>query len=237
MTSRTSIRPLGCLGIFGTALLVTSYASAGPSPAAPLHTAPASVSLNLCNPNRAALAKGEALNVQGKFSDSLALVNGILKTSPDEFQASYFKGKTLYLSAAASEPNHWNPPLPLSASMAQGFALLTTTAERLDKIPQTCIATSNPYSIMNTIGAFYLDRGYFPQAQTYLLQAYAAMDKVPNDTKMKICNNLGLVYLVQFQPDPSIKYYTEALKYGSKVAARQLEKARALKGKSGIAAE
>jgi len=182
-----------------------------------------------CNPYSARLANGEALNAQGNFDASLAIAAGILKTAPNDFQTNFFKGKTLYLKAAVTDKNRWNPPLPLSATMAEGFDTLIKTAAQLPQIDAACVASTNPYSILNTIGAFYLNRGYFSEAQTYLLQAYGNLAKMPLETKQKVCDNLGLVYLVQLQPDPSIRYYNEAKSYGSTVAPQQIVKANSLK--------
>ena len=198
-------------------------------PAASL-TVTAARTLAQCSPYNNVLAQGEALNTAGKFDDALALADGILKKSPDDFQTNFFKGKTLFLKAALTDPNRWNPPLPLSAPMAEGFDLLSKTAnELLPQVDQACVALTNPYSILNTIGAFYLNRGYFKEAQSYLLRAYATFDKVPTDGKRKICDNLGLVYLVQLQPDLAMHYYGEGIKYGSKVAPAQIKKAQGLK--------
>lgn len=190
---------------------------------------PVARQLALCSPFNAVLAKGETLNTAGKFDESLALADGILAKAPDDFQTNFFKGKTLYLKAALTDPNRWYPPLPLSATMAEGFDLLIATANRLPQVDEACVALTNPYSILNTIGAFYLNRGYFKEAQTYLQQAYANIARVPQDTKRKICDNLGLVYLVQLQPDLAMRYYQEAVKYGSTVAPAQIKKAQTLK--------
>jgi tetratricopeptide (TPR) repeat protein len=182
-----------------------------------------------CSPYSSLLARGEALNNAGKYDDAIAIADGILKKSPDDFQTNYFKGKTLYLKAAASDPNHWNPPLPFSETMAAGFDLLIKTAARLPQLDKACVANTNPYSILNTLGAFYINRGYFKEAQTYLLQAHEQLAQVPRDSKRKVCDNLGLAYLVQLQTEPAIRYYTESISYGSKVAPAQIKKAQGLR--------
>jgi tetratricopeptide (TPR) repeat protein len=229
------------LAVMLTVMSAGGQAAAQPAPAKPnfkpltlaspaLHLPPAAVATAAhCNPYAAMLAKGEAANAANQYDAALAIADGILKRAPDDFQANFFKGKMLYLKAAASDPNRWSPPLPLSATMAEGFDLLIKTAGRLPQIDQACVASTNPYSILNTIGAFYLNRGYFKEAQAYLLKAYGALDKVPTDSKRKICDNLGLVYLVQLQPDIASRYYTEAIRYGSKVGPAQIRKAQGLK--------
>jgi Tfp pilus assembly protein PilF len=150
-------------------------------------------------------------------------------SAQQDFRFAYLKGNALYLKAALTDPNHWNPPLPLSPTMAQGLQILKAAAARLPSLDAACAVEINAYSILNTIGAFYLNRGYFKDAQNYLLQAYANDSKVTPDTKRKIRDNLGTVYLVQREPDPAIRYYTEALTFHSTVASTQIAKALALK--------
>ena len=182
-----------------------------------------------CDPNGQTLDKAEALNTQGKFDDAVALVNKVLAASPNDFRASYIKGKAIFLKASLVDPNRWNPPLPLSKEMAEAFDILRDTAATLPKQDQACAVATDAYSIYNTIGAFYLNRGYFKDAESYLLQAYANDKRVSDDTKRKIRDNLGLVYLNLLQPDQAIRYYQEAAAYHSTVAAKQLPQAYDLK--------
>lgn len=189
-----------------------------------------------CDPNGGLLDRAEILTTLGQFDDAVTVANRVLAAAPQDFRAGYVKGKALFLKAAVHDPNRWNPPLPLSATMAAGIDTLRGAAGLLSKLDQACAVSTNAYSILNTIGAFYLSRGYFKEAQSYLLQAYDAYATVTKDTdatrdtKRKVCDNLGLVYLVQLQPDPALRYYGESLKkYNSTVAAAQIKKAMDLK--------
>ena len=190
---------------------------------------PVMPALAVCDPNKSTLDKVDLLGAQGKFDDALKLLDGVPAASQQDFRFNYSKGKMLYLKAALTDRNHWNPPLPLSPTMAQGLQTLVAAARMLPSLDAACATQLNAYSILNTIGAFYLNRGYFKDAENYLLQAYANDSKVTAETKRKIRDNLGLVYLEERKPDEAIRYYSEALTLHSNVASAQLVKAQALK--------
>jgi tetratricopeptide (TPR) repeat protein len=192
-------------------------------------TVPFVPALAVCDPNKAVLDQVVQLGKQGKFDDALKLLDGVPAAAQQDFRFTYVKGKMLYLSVAAKDPNHWNPPHPLSPTMSQGLQTLVTAAGMLPGLDAACVTQLNAYSVLNTIGAFYLDRGYFKDAENYLKQAYANDSRLSADTKRKVRDNLGLVYLEERRPDEAIRYYSEALTLKSNEAATQLVKAQALK--------
>jgi tetratricopeptide (TPR) repeat protein len=203
-----------------------------PPVAAPVATPeqpPAEIVADPCDPNKDVLDTADTLIAQAKPDEALLYLNRVLYSSPEDFRANVMKGELLYNKAAKNDPVRWNPPVPFSTDMAAGFDTLRAEAARLGRLDSVCVARFDAYAILNTIGALYLTRGYFREAQDYLLMAYKAKDRLSETTRVKVLNNLGLVYLVQLQPDPAIRFYTEARRHSSPIADAQILKATNLK--------
>ncbi len=186
------------------------------------------ISAPLCDPHAKVLTAVRAEYDGGKFDKALADVEPVLHVDPHDFRANYLKGMILFDQANAVDANHWFPPLPLSPQMAAGFDLLKSTAAELGSQDLTCARRKDFYAILNTLGAFYLNRGYFPEAEKYLREGYANKTNLSSTTYRKTLDNLGLVYLIQKNGPQSAFYYREAVAQGSSVAKVQLPKAEAL---------
>jgi hypothetical protein len=182
-----------------------------------------------CDPYGRILTKAEHQNLKKQYDLALVTIKPVLQKAPDDFRANYIQGMILYDQANAVDQNRWNPPLPLSDNMARSFKTLIATANSVPQQNESCLRTNDLYNIYNTIGAFYLNRGYFDDAQRYLLLGYGYRNKLSSNARIHLLDNLGLVFLLQRKPSESIKYYLEAKSAGSRLADPQLRKARALK--------
>jgi len=169
-----------------------------------------------------ALGPAETLKDQRDYPRALALIAQVLSRDPNDVRALYLQGIILYELANQVDPNHWNPPLPFSPKMKEAFDTLLRAAALLQTFDPACARQTNAYSLFNTIGALYLNRGYFPQSEQYLQAAYQKKDFLTPQTRTKLLDNLGLVYLAEKNLELSLKYYQEGQAAGSTIARTQI---------------
>ena len=169
-----------------------------------------------------ALGPAEVLKDQRDYPHALALIAPVLARDPNDVRALYLEGIIFYEQANQVDPNHWNPPLPFSAKMQEAFDTLQRAATLLQSFDSVCARQTNAYSLLNTIGALYLNRGYFAQSEKYLLAGYKKKDLLSPQTELKLLDNLGLVYLAQRKYDLSLRYYQEGDAAGSTIAHSQI---------------
>jgi tetratricopeptide (TPR) repeat protein len=182
-----------------------------------------------CDPQASVLNQAEHLNKQGQYDAALALVTPITARPPADFRASYVEGMIRFDKANAADPYVYGKPAqPLSPPLNDALQLLIKTAATLPQQDPACVRQSTLYDIYNTIGAYYLLRGYPKDAQVYLQRGYDHQGELSPVSRKRLLNNLGQAYLLQFRADDAIRTFTEAKAAGSTVADTQIGRARLL---------
>lgn len=192
--------------------------------AAGLLLSPAHAEASPCDPHARDLDRARSSIVQQRYGEATSIVDRVLKSDPNDFRANYQMGLVIVDQADAADRIRWTP----ATKFPQGMAYLLKAAELLPHLDQTCAQAANFFTIYNTIGAEYLNRAHFAEAEKFLLKAYAVRERLPRASQVKVLDNLGLVYFSLAKFDLSRRYYSEARTAGSRVAVYQLAAHREL---------
>lgn len=153
--------------------------------------------------------KGRDLRTQGQFDRSIALLDSVLKKRPDYYLAFY--NRTLALAEKCGKN-------------ADSEAIAAVTASF-----DTCIALMMRYSIpdpsiYNSKGWFLMMQSSYPAAEASFQLALKKVDFLPETGKIKLYNNIGVLYLYWGKYENARKYLTIASdKYGSELAKDNLK--------------
>jgi len=174
-----------------------------------------------CDPHSSTLDRAQALIAQSQFDQASRIVSAVLARDHNDFRAQYLSGVIVVDQADLADK-----PTPQPGSkFSQGLSQLQQTAQRLPQLDRNCTRDKDFYAILNTIGAELINRGRFTEAEQYLLKAKTAGEAglLSPATKIKVLDNLGLVYLWEQKYSSARKYYSDAQAQGSPVAKYQLQ--------------
>jgi tetratricopeptide (TPR) repeat protein len=159
-----------------------------------------------CDPHWQALDQARALRAAHQPDGAIAIAEGVLKQSPQDFRATYTVGLAML-------DKH---------DIAGGMKMLSAAADLLHDRYAACGAANGWYSIYNTLGAEYYSQQNYALAESSLNVAFGKFATLNQDTQKKLLNNLGLLYFHNGNLSKSAFYYDKAAQAHAPGAADRL---------------